>query len=405
VSHSHALGLVRHGTGPSALLRAFASQVHPVFMLPPLACSLFGAALAGEFSPGLAVLHVVALFAAVYTAHVKDGYVDFHLRREDDDHPLTARGCRLALVGATALFVASLAAILILAGPLPAILTLPTWLVAYFHAPQLDVTPVGATMGYPLGIGLALLGGYAVQTGSVAPVPAAFSLVFVVLLTGIKVVDDAKDYDYDRSIDKRTVAVLLGVGRAHRAAYAVVGLALFLTLALVVDGVFPPSAALAPPVFGVVALYAARADTRTATMLLVRACYLFLAVLVVAVWFRPLAGLSLPDITVLGSYTYLATEVVFGAVAFAMLARVGAVRRALVTIAALYPVAYLWDWYTLEVGVFDIVMRTGVDLLGIPLEEHLFIVVVPAFVLGIHETLATRRETRRTHDLAATLDD
>jgi hypothetical protein len=43
--------------------------------------------------------------------------------------------------------------------------------------------------------------------------------------------------------------------------------------------------------FGVVAAVARRAgdDDRLATMLLVRASYLFLAVLVTAVWFRPLS--------------------------------------------------------------------------------------------------------------------
>jgi len=100
---------------------------------------------------------------------------------------------------------------------------------------------------------------------------------------------------------------------------------------------------------------------------------------------------ALPDITVLGPWTYLATEAVFGSVAFALVYRAVALRRAARTIAALYPVAYVWDWYTLEVGVFAIPMRTGVEVLSIPLEEHLFMVVVPAFVLGIHETLHARR--------------
>jgi len=95
----------------------------------------------------------------------------------------------------------------------------------------------------------------------------------------------------------------------------------------------------------------------------------------------------LPDITVLGPYTYLATEVLFGSIAAGLLYRAGALVRAAWTVAVLYPVAYVWDWYTLEVGVFAIPMRTGVELLGIPLEEHIFIVVVPAFVLGIHENL------------------
>ncbi|MDS0283514.1 lycopene cyclase domain-containing protein [Haloarcula onubensis] len=95
----------------------------------------------------------------------------------------------------------------------------------------------------------------------------------------------------------------------------------------------------------------------------------------------------LPDIGVFGPYTYLVTEVVWGAVALALLWRADALRTAAKTIVALYPVAYVWDWYTLEVGVFAIELRTGVDLLGIPIEEHIFMVVVPALVIGLHETL------------------
>ena len=93
---------------------------------------------------------------------------------------------------------------------------------------------------------------------------------------------------------------------------------------------------------------------------------------------------------IFGSYTYLATEVVFGAVALALCYHAGALRRAGVTVAVLYPVAYVWDWYTLHIGVFAIELRTGVDLLGIPIEEHLFMLVVPAMVVGVHETLHDR---------------
>ncbi|WP_336036598.1 lycopene cyclase domain-containing protein [Halobacterium yunchengense] len=98
-------------------------------------------------------------------------------------------------------------------------------------------------------------------------------------------------------------------------------------------------------------------------------------------WFVPDVG------AVFGPYTYLASEVAFGAVAFALLYRAGALRRAAATVAALYPVAYVWDWYTLTIGVFAVELRTGVDLLGIPVEEHLFMVVVPALVVGFHETI------------------
>lgn len=99
----------------------------------------------------------------------------------------------------------------------------------------------------------------------------------------------------------------------------------------------------------------------------------------------------LPDVGALfGPYTYLVSEVVFGAVALALLYRADAIREAARTIALLYPIGYLWDWYTLAIGVFEINLRTGVELLGIPIEEHLFIVVVPALVLGVHETLRDR---------------
>ncbi|MHC3437071.1 lycopene cyclase domain-containing protein [Natrialbaceae archaeon A-gly3] len=93
------------------------------------------------------------------------------------------------------------------------------------------------------------------------------------------------------------------------------------------------------------------------------------------------------DISVFGRYTYLVTELFWGAIAVFLLRRAGALRRAAVTILALYPIAYLWDRYTLEVGVFDIKLRTGIDLAGIPLEEHLFMAVVPGLVVGFHETI------------------
>ncbi|KTG09570.1 lycopene cyclase [Haloprofundus marisrubri] len=95
--------------------------------------------------------------------------------------------------------------------------------------------------------------------------------------------------------------------------------------------------------------------------------------------------MALPDIGVFGPYTYLMTEVLFGSFAAVLLWRANAFRRAGKTVAVLYPIAYVWDWYTLEVGVFSIPLRTGVELLGIPLEEHIFIVVVPSLVIGIHE--------------------
>ena len=100
----------------------------------------------------------------------------------------------------------------------------------------------------------------------------------------------------------------------------------------------------------------------------------------------------IPDIgAAFGQYTYLVTEVVWGIAAVGLLYRADALVQAARTVVVLYPIAYVWDWYTLHIGVFAIRLRTGVDLLGIPIEEHIFMVVVPSLVLGIHETLRNRR--------------
>jgi 4-hydroxybenzoate polyprenyltransferase len=287
------MAIARHGSGARAALSALASQVHPVFMLPPLASSWFGAVLAGTtttVSVGMGAVHMTAAFFALYTAHVTDGYVDFYVREEDDDHPLSAAGCKTAVVGASIAFLGCLVVIGLLVNVWAALLTLPGWLIAVNHAPQLDTNPVGATVGYPLGIGFALVGGFYVQTATLTPLVLSLAGVFVVILSGIKVIDDAKDFEYDRSIGKRTVAVALGRRRARTAAYVLMalGLVAVVGLAIALPGI-PPSAGLAAVAFGVVAALARRSQPELATKLLIRGCYVFLAVLVATVWFRPFA--------------------------------------------------------------------------------------------------------------------
>ncbi|MFB6152032.1 MAG: UbiA family prenyltransferase [Haloarculaceae archaeon] len=282
------MALSTRGRGPVTALRALASQVHPVFMLPAVASSLFGGVFARGFDAGPAAVHALAVFFGLYAAHVTDGYVDFYVRDEDDDHPLTARGCRLTRAGAAVAFLACCLALWWLVGPVAALVTAPGLVVGLLHAPVLDTNPVGATAGYPTGIALALVGGYYVQARAFSASVLALAGVFLVVLSGIKVIDDAQDYEYDRSIGKRTVAVAVGPRGAHRAAYALMtaGMVGVGAMAAVLDGV-PPSAVGASAAFGAVALVARRADPELATMLLIRGSYLFLAVLVAAVWFRP----------------------------------------------------------------------------------------------------------------------
>jgi 4-hydroxybenzoate polyprenyltransferase len=282
------MGLARHGDRRRDALVAFGSQIHPVFMLPAVAASLVGGFLAVAFDVLPAGIHATAIFAALYTAHVKDGLVDFHARSEDDDHPLTVWGCRVALLGAGVAFWGCVGLLVIVADVVAVLLTVPCWLIAYFHAPQLDTNPVTATLGYPTGIALSILGGNAVQAGGPSTLALGIAAVFFVVLAGIKVIDDATDYEYDRSIGKDTVAVVLGRRRARTLGFGLMTAAMVGVVALaVVLPAMPPSAVLATVAFGGVALLARHADAELATMLLIRGSYLFLAVLLAALLVRP----------------------------------------------------------------------------------------------------------------------
>ncbi|QDX41472.1 UbiA family prenyltransferase [Salarchaeum sp. JOR-1] len=281
--------VARHASGVRGAVAALASQIHPVFMLPPVAVSVFGGVLAADFSLLRATVFASAVFCSVYTAHVTDGYVDFYVRGEDETHPLTPSGCALGFALGTLGVLAAAVALATLVGPAAAVFAVPGWLLAVAHATVLDTNPIGATAGYPLGVAIALLGGAYVQSRAVIGVAVAFAGVFLVVLAGVKVVDDAQDYAYDRRIDKRTVAVALGRRRARWVAYGLIAGGLAGVFGFAALAVFPPSAVGAVGVFAAVAGVASRADDEVATMLLIRGSYVFLAALLLAVWLRPFA--------------------------------------------------------------------------------------------------------------------
>lgn len=372
-------------------IRSVFSQVHPVFMLPPLVASWFGAFFARDISIAFGVLHMLAMFFAVYTAHVKDGYVDYYIRGEDESHPLSVKECRVLLVCASVGFALVTGVLGVVVDGVIVLLTVPTWIIAYLHAPYLDTNPVSATIGYPLGIALAILGGYYVQAGGVSVAIIGYGLVLLFVLMGVKVIDDEQDVVWDRSFGKRTVSVVLGQEGGREVAVGSFLVGGIVVLWGTLSGVFPRGAPIAIGVFGVLAGIAVRKPAPVATMLLIRSVYVFFALLLGIVWFAPLAGVPIPDIGVFGRYTYLVTELWFGLFAVILVYYAGAVRETAKTIIVLYPLAYVWDWYTLSVGVFSITMRTGYELFGIPIEEHLFMLVVPALVIGVHETLRSIR--------------
>ncbi len=363
------------------------SQIHPVFMLPPLAASWFGAFFARDVSITVGVLHMFAMFFAVYTAHLKDGYVDYYVRGEDSSHPLSASACRVLLVGASGGFILMTGILSVVVNISIVLWTVPTWIIAYLHAPYLDTNPLGATSGYPVGIGLSIIGGYYVQAEVVSMAIIGYAIVLVFVLMGVKIIDDEQDFVWDRSFGKRTISVVLGKGSGREIAAGLFLISGIVVLWGAVSGAFPRGSPIASCVFGALAVIALRKPAPVATMLLIRSVYVFFAVLLGILLFEPFADFALPDIGLLGRYTYLVTELWFGAIASVLLYYARAVREAVKTILVVYPVAYVWDWYTLTVGVFSVTLRTGYEVFGIPVEEHVFMLVVPALVIGIHETL------------------
>jgi lycopene cyclase domain-containing protein len=180
-----------------------------------------------------------------------------------------------------------------------------------------------------------------------------------------------------------------GSRRAQQVGYAVCWATLVCALWAGVSGLVPPSVPVVVAVFLLLALVSAVLAPERTTATLGYGTWITVAALLGGAVTAPLSSLPLPDIGVLGRYTYLATEVAFGSLALGLLLRAGvdALRSALRTVAVVYPLAYVWDWYTLTVDVFAVTLRTGVEFVGIPVEEHLFMVVVPGLVLAVHETL------------------
>ncbi|WP_353633879.1 UbiA family prenyltransferase [Halobacterium sp. NMX12-1] len=229
--------------------RGVLATVQPTFMLPAVGLALAGGAHAPTVSLPLAAAHAAAVAAALYTAHVVDEYVDAHVRGEHD--PVLSATAATAAAVASSLGFAALAALLWAAGTREAVAaTLPLWALAVLHAPVLDTHPLSVTVDYPVGVALAFLGGYLVQTGRLAPGVAAVAVLLVVSLSGLKVSIDRLDREFDHAIGKRTFPVLLGDRASTRVGAAVHALAAALVVGFVAASVLPPLALIA----GVIAL-------------------------------------------------------------------------------------------------------------------------------------------------------
>ncbi|SDK59779.1 4-hydroxybenzoate polyprenyltransferase [Natronorubrum texcoconense] len=260
-------------------------HVQPIFLVPGAAMSVFGTALATDISVSSGAIHAFAVCLAVYVAHLKDGYVDYYVRGEDERNPLEPREIRLAIAVATILFGLCLGLLWQFGGPIAAVATAPLLVLGYFHAPQLDTHPLTVTVDYPLGICLATVGGYATQTGTVSDTVLAVCLTLFLLLAAINIMLDRLDYDHDRRLAKRTLPVVLGPTRAQRIAWGLIGACLVVLLVSSLFGPLPTVAALAGAVPGAVTLacLVRPLDPNRLVALFIGVTYVFATMLFIAI--------------------------------------------------------------------------------------------------------------------------
>ena len=247
------------------------SQVKPTFMAPALGMSAFGGLLSPTFAPGVAAVHALAVGAALYTAHLVDEYVDAYVR-EEEPPAVAERTVERAIVGASVGCLA-FAGVLAAGGRWAAAASaLALWVLAVLHAPVLDRNTVAVTADYPVGIAIALGGGYLAQQSALPAGVVGIAAVFVVTLAAVKVSIDRLDREFDRTIDKRTVPVVLGERRATRVSAGLFLLAAGLVGALVAEAVLADGALVSVPVLvggAVVALDDSASQAVTRQMLLV----------------------------------------------------------------------------------------------------------------------------------------
>jgi len=259
-------------------LRSLATQVKPRFMLPAVATAGFGTLLAPTVAPTVAGSHVLCVALALYIAHLRDEYVDAHVRGEEEPS-VTRRLLSAATVTAVVGFILSLGALWLLTDALAAALTLPLLAFALLHAPYLDTNPITVSADYPLAIGLVICGGYAAQTGMVPEWLIWVAGAFVLVLVGATVALDRLDRAFDATIDKLTVPVVLGDRRAALLSAGLVAAGGALVVIGVGAGTLPAPTLVAAVVPMLAAVASYRAPPRRAVAIQMAAAYPFASML------------------------------------------------------------------------------------------------------------------------------
>lgn len=209
--------------------KALLLEVRPLPTLAAMTAAVTGMAMGGSLLgwPAYAALVGVVLFAS----HMKDAYVDWYVRGEDQRWPwgpfpetgelLGRRGMFAAIGGALVAF----GGILVSLRPAPPAffaVAIAGAAMALLYAPVLDKRPLGSAFSYPTGVGLAVIGGGLLVAGRLVPGTLAYAPPLVVTLAGAKIVEDLIDVDHDAELGKATVPVQLGPERARRLGYGIV---------------------------------------------------------------------------------------------------------------------------------------------------------------------------------------
>jgi 1,4-dihydroxy-2-naphthoate octaprenyltransferase len=258
------------------------AHVRPVFMLPVVATSICGALLASGVSAGIMATHAGAVATTLFVAHLRDGFVDGHLRGEETP-PLSVAAYRWATAVAGVVAVALASSLVLTAGLLAASSVLALLCLALLHAPYLDRHPVTVTVDYPLGIGITLCGGFAAQAGGLTAGVLTVAAGVAALLSGIKVSIDRLDARFDATVGKHTVPVIASGPGATWVAVGCFAAAALVLLGAVGTGILPWHAAIALlPVAGC-AVATPAVTPRWAVRIQIALSYAFVGVLFVTV--------------------------------------------------------------------------------------------------------------------------
>jgi 1,4-dihydroxy-2-naphthoate octaprenyltransferase len=229
-------------------LAGFLAYVRPTFMLPAVGMSVYGGALSqSAVDPLAGALHAGVVGLALFVAHLRDGSIDGH-RRGEELPRLSLTAFRWGIRAGSLAVLALSGVLFVRVGSLAALSTVALLALALLHAPYLDRHPLTVTIDYPIGIGVALLGGYAAQTGDVTLRVVGVAAAFVGLLSGIKIGIDRLDAEFDGSIGKRTVPVAFGSRGADRIAAIVFVATAAVTAAVGVGSVRPTAVVAAVPI-------------------------------------------------------------------------------------------------------------------------------------------------------------